>query len=45
MGIEENKALVSRWIDEIWNQSKLATVDEIFDSSFTFQLRLSRDYC
>jgi len=36
MGIEENKALVSRWIDEIWNQGKLATIDEIFDSSFTF---------
>jgi predicted ester cyclase len=36
MGIEENKALVSRWIDEVWNQGKLATIDEIFDPSFTF---------
>jgi len=40
MGIEENRALGSRWIDGIWNQGKLATIDESFDSRFTFNYPL-----
>lgn len=30
MSIEQNKAVVHRFINEIWNHQNLATVDEIF---------------
>ena len=27
---EENKAVVRRWFDEVWNQGREATIDELF---------------
>lgn len=28
---EENKALVQRWFDEVWNKGRASTIDEMFD--------------
>jgi steroid delta-isomerase-like uncharacterized protein len=30
---EQNKALVKRWFEEVWNQGREATIDELFDTS------------
>ncbi|MDQ4076379.1 MAG: ester cyclase [Chloroflexota bacterium] len=30
MSIEENKAVVRRWAEELWNQGNLAVADEIY---------------
>lgn len=27
----ENEAILRRWIDEVWNNGKLETIDELFD--------------
>lgn len=27
---EENKALMLRWFDEVWNQNRVETIDELF---------------
>lgn len=40
MGVEENKALGTRVLEEVWNQSKMDTIDEIFGSGFTFNFAL-----
>jgi steroid delta-isomerase-like uncharacterized protein len=29
---EQNKALAKRWFEEVWNQGKESTIDELFDS-------------
>jgi predicted ester cyclase len=29
--ISENEAILHRWIDEVWNNGKLETIDELFD--------------
>jgi len=36
MSVEENKALASRWGEEIWGKGNLAIVDEILASNFVF---------
>ena len=36
MSIEENKALVKKWNEEVWNKGNLAFVDENFTPNFTF---------
>ena len=28
---EENKALVQRWFDEVWNKGRASAIDEMFD--------------
>ena len=28
---EQNKALVKRWFEEVWNQGRESTIDELFD--------------
>jgi steroid delta-isomerase-like uncharacterized protein len=30
---EENKNLVRRWFEEVWNQGRLSAIDELFDRS------------
>jgi steroid delta-isomerase-like uncharacterized protein len=30
---EENKNLVRRWFEEVWNQGRLSAIDEMFDRS------------
>jgi steroid delta-isomerase-like uncharacterized protein len=30
---EENKNLVRRWFEEVWNQHRLSAIDEMFDRS------------
>jgi steroid delta-isomerase-like uncharacterized protein len=30
MSIEENKALVRRWVEEVWNQGRLDVLDELY---------------
>jgi steroid delta-isomerase-like uncharacterized protein len=38
--MDNNKDLIIRFVEELWNQRKLAVADEIFDSDCrTFQLR------
>lgn len=34
MSIEENKALIRRFNDEVWNKGDLAVVDEVFASTW-----------
>jgi hypothetical protein len=34
---EENKAIFRRYIEEVWNQSNLEVVDEIFDRYLSHQ--------
>ena len=36
MSIEENKALVHRLIEEVWNQGNLAVFDELYAPDFLF---------
>ncbi len=36
MSTEENKALVRRLIEEVWNQGNLAVFDELYDPNFLF---------
>ena len=36
MSIDENKVIVRRWNDEIWNRGNLATIDELFAVDFVF---------
>jgi len=33
---EENKAIARRWIDEIWSEGNMATIDELFATDFIF---------
>lgn len=35
MSIEKNKAIMRRMIEEIWNQGRLETADELFSSDHT----------
>jgi len=35
MSLAENKTLISRYIDEVWNQGVVDTVDELYDPSFS----------
>jgi steroid delta-isomerase-like uncharacterized protein len=35
MSAEENKAVVRRMVEEIWNQGNMATFDELFADDFT----------
>jgi len=34
MSIEQNKAIVSRWVEEFWNQQNLALIDEIMAPNY-----------
>ncbi len=34
MSIEENKALASRWTEELWNQGNLAAIDELAATNY-----------
>ena len=34
MGIEANKALVRRWVEEVWNEGKLELIDELASEQF-----------
>jgi steroid delta-isomerase-like uncharacterized protein len=34
MGIEENKAIVRRYLEEVWNQGHLAAIDELVAPGF-----------
>jgi steroid delta-isomerase-like uncharacterized protein len=34
MPTQENKALVRRWIDEVWDKGNLAAVDEVFATGY-----------
>lgn len=34
MSVQENKALVARAIDEVWNAGKLATIEELYAPDF-----------
>lgn len=34
MSVQENKALVQRYFDEVWNEGNLAAADEIFASDY-----------
>jgi len=44
MNIEANKTIVSRFIEELWNQRKLELADELFDENcITHQLRVGND--
>ena len=36
MGIEENKTIVRRWNEEVWNKGDLAAIDELFATDFVF---------
>ena len=36
MSIEENKALVLRLVEEVWNQGNLAVFDELYAPDFIF---------
>ncbi len=40
MSVEENKALVCRLMEEVWNQKNLAALDEITAPEFTFNYPL-----
>jgi predicted ester cyclase len=35
MSIEQNKAIMQRMIDEVWNKGNLAVADELFDPEHT----------
>jgi len=35
MSVEQNKALLSKWIEEGWNQGNLDVVDEVYAPNFT----------
>ena len=41
--VEENKALVRREIEEVWNQGKLDLIDEIFAADFVCHIAGSPD--
>src|SRR5437763_1246412 len=34
MGAEENKAVVRRYLEEVWNQGRLAAIDELVAPTF-----------
>lgn len=34
MSVQENKAVVKRYFDEVWNEGKLATIDELYALGF-----------
>jgi steroid delta-isomerase-like uncharacterized protein len=34
VGIEENKAIVRRYLEEVWNQGRLAAIDELVAPTF-----------
>jgi steroid delta-isomerase-like uncharacterized protein len=34
MGVEENKAVVRRYLEEVWNQGRLAAIDELVAPTF-----------
>ncbi len=36
MPIEENKAIVRRWGEEVWGKASLAAIDELFAPNFVF---------
>ena len=36
MSIEENKAIASRWVEEIWDTGSLAAMDEFLAANFVF---------
>lgn len=36
MSVEENKALVERWNEEIWNKGNVAAADELLTADFVF---------
>ena len=35
---EQNKALVRRWVEEVWNQGSLAAVDEIIAADYVHHM-------
>lgn len=37
MSVEENRAIVRRYLEEIWNQGDLETADEILAPTFVFR--------
>ena len=43
MPIEENKAIVRRVFEEVWNQEKMDVVDEIFDTKIILHEPLGGD--
>jgi steroid delta-isomerase-like uncharacterized protein len=34
MSVEENKALIQRYIEEVWNNGNIDVLDELYDASF-----------
>ncbi len=43
MSLEENKAIVRRVFEEVWNQEELDVVDEIFDTNIILHEPVSGD--
>jgi predicted ester cyclase len=41
--MDENKAVVTRWADEVLNQGKLDVVDELFAEEFTWEMPFSTE--
>jgi predicted ester cyclase len=35
MSVEENKALIQRYIEEVWNNGNIDVLDELYDASFS----------